>query len=270
MPHPEAVQPRFEDVTETTGIPVTDEAAQMMYTRYAVGAEMASGRRVLELACGGGNGLGLVGARARYLVGGDLSMPLLRAARAHYGQRFPLTRLSAEALPFRDGAFDIVLFFEASYYVGDTARAFREVSRVLARGGSALLVSANPQRPDFIRSPYSVHYHSADELRRSFGALGFAVVTEGGFPVSPPRAGPFSRLKAVTFRVARQVLGFLGLVPETLRGRARMKRLVLGRLKDLPAELPMGLTEVAERVPLEVGTVPGFKVLYVTALKPVS
>src|SRR5574341_1672146 len=97
--------PRFEDVTETTGIPTTVEGARMMYTRYAVGAELAAGKRVLELACGGGNGLGLVGSRASFLVGGDFSPVLLARARAHYRTRYPLVRLSAEALPFRAGAF---------------------------------------------------------------------------------------------------------------------------------------------------------------------
>src|SRR5438046_4997333 len=79
--------PHFEEVTETTGIPVTREGARMMYTRYAVGAALATGCRTLELACGGGNGLGLVGASARSLIGGDISGPLLRTARSHYGHR---------------------------------------------------------------------------------------------------------------------------------------------------------------------------------------
>src|SRR5437899_2692512 len=100
---PRAAAPPFEDVTETTGVPVTGEGARMIYTRYTVAATLAVGRRTLELGCGGGSGLGLVGASARSLMGGDISAPLLHTVRSHYGHRFPLVRLSAEALPFRAG-----------------------------------------------------------------------------------------------------------------------------------------------------------------------
>src|SRR5439155_14567472 len=39
----------FEDVTETTGTPVSPEGASMMYTRYWVAAQLGRRKRVLEL-----------------------------------------------------------------------------------------------------------------------------------------------------------------------------------------------------------------------------
>lgn len=256
--------PRFEDVTETTGIPVTDEGASMMYTRYAVAAELAAGRRVLELACGGGNGLGLVGSRARSLVGGDYSGPLIRNAQGHYGARVPLARLSVERLPFRGGSFDVVLFFEASYYVPGMEAAFSEVTRVLASDGTVMFVNANPERPDFIRSPLSVHYHTADEFRTALTRCGFKVCVEGAFPVPQLATGAMPRIKGSMFGLARRVLEELHLVPTTLRGRARLKRLVFGRLRELPPELPPGYAPVEPRVPQAPGPTRGYKVLYVT------
>src|SRR5262245_32641103 len=77
--------PAFENVTETTGIPLTPEAAEMMYTRYHAAAQAAESKRVLELGCGAGQGFGLLSRSARFLVGGDYSLPLLRDARRHYG-----------------------------------------------------------------------------------------------------------------------------------------------------------------------------------------
>jgi SAM-dependent methyltransferase len=262
-----AAPPRFEDVTETTGTPVTPEARQMIYTRYAVAAEVAAGRRTLELACGGGSGLGLVGAGARSLVGGDYSRPLLHGALAHYGRRIPLARLSAEALPFRGGAFEVVLFFEATYYVPDMERAFDEVVRVLAPHGTALFVNANPERPDFITSPFSVHYHTADEFRAAFERRGLDVTTGGAFPIDRARTGALPRAIGAGIGLARLVLRSLGLVPRTLRGRARLKRLLYRDLTLLPAELPPGFAEVEPRVAVPPGPVRDFKVIYVTARK---
>jgi len=265
-PRPPA--PRFEDVTETTGIPVTDEGASMMFSRYAVAADLAAGRRVLELACGGGNGLGLVGTKARFLVGGDFSAPLIRNAQGHYGARFPLARLSAEQLPFRGGSFDVVLFFEASYYVRDMEAAFNEVARVLAPGGTVMFVNANPERPDFIHSPHSAHYHTADEFRASLTRRGFTARVEGAFPIDPPSTGALPKIKGAAFGLTRKMLEGLGLVPTTLRGRARLKRLVFGRLRELPPELPAGYAPVEPRVAQDAGPVRGYKVLYVTAGRP--
>lgn len=259
--------PRFENVTEAAGIPVTAEAADMIYTRYRVGAHLASGKRVLELGCGAGNGLGLLARRAAQLVGADYSEVLLGLARRHFGDRVPLARLTAEALPFRAGVFDLVLFFEASYYVPHMDLAFGEIARVLAPGGEALFVNANPERPDFITSPYSVHYHTADEFRRSLDLVGLTARGEGAFPVGHEAIAASGRLLAFGLAPARRVLESLRLVPKTLRGRARLKRLIFGRLKPLPPEIPEGFARVVPRTPLAPGPARGFKVIYVLGRK---
>ena len=248
--------PRFEDITETTGIPVTPEGASMLQTRYAVAAELARGRRVLELGCAAGQGLGLLQHAARSVVGADFSVTLLTSARRHYQHRIPLVRLTAEVLPFRDRSFDVALCFEASYYIPDLGRALDEVVRVLTPGGSVMFVNANPERPDFIASPHSTHYHTADEFRRALEARGMRVTTEGAFPVGARRSG-------VTIAL-RQALSRLGLVPKTLKGRARLKRLLYGNLPEVPAELPADFAAVAPRVPLGPGPARDFKVIYVT------
>jgi len=259
--------PRFEEVTETTGTPVSAEGASMMYTRYHVAAELARGKRVLEVACGSGQGLGLIRRAAARVVAGDVSGALLRRAQVQYAARVPCVRLRAEALPFAGDAFDVVLLFEASYYVTDLDRAFDEIARVLAPGGTALLVNANPERPDFIQSPHSVHYHSADEFRSALGGRGFRVSVDGAFPVDVSAGARRPPWLERALSLTRRVLERLHLVPRTLQGRARLKRLVYGKLRELPAELPEQFAPVAVRAPVARGPVRGYKVLYVTAQK---
>jgi SAM-dependent methyltransferase len=256
--------PRYEDITETTGGSLTAEAAEMMSTRYELAARAGRGRRVLELGCGAGLGLGLIAREARLTVGGDYSAALVRSGRRHYSTRIPFVRLSAEALPFRDGAFDVVLFFEATYYVRDMERAFDEIARLLVQGGEVLFANANPDRPDFVRSPFSLHYHTADEFRRALEQRGFAVTVSGGFPVREGNPRPWL---AAVLPLARRVLEYLRLVPKTLEGRARLKRLLFGRLRKIPPEIPSGFAKVAETRPLPPGPVPGFKVIYVRATR---
>lgn len=262
-----AQKPRFEDVTETTGVPLSREGAEMMATRYVLARGLATGKRVLELGCAAGQGFGLIAARAVSLVGGDYSQTLLRSARRHYGDRVPVVRLSAERLPFASGIVDLVVFFEASYYVPDMGAALQEIARVLAPGGSVLLANANPERPDFIHSPHSFKYHTADEFRSAVSQLGFAVTVEAAFEVQP-RAEGVTRLGAGVLSWSRRVFQHLGLVPRTLEGRARLKRLVYGPLLQTPAELLDGFATPRERHSVLPGPVTGYKVIYVQGTKP--
>src|SRR4051812_30618937 len=107
----------FADVTEATGTPLSPDGASMMVTRYVHASELARGRRVLEIACGSGPGLGMLAQTAAFVVGGDIDATLVGRAAAHYGDRVPVIRLSAMDLPFAPQTFDLVLFLEATYYV---------------------------------------------------------------------------------------------------------------------------------------------------------
>ncbi|MFN8650403.1 MAG: class I SAM-dependent methyltransferase [Gemmatimonadales bacterium] len=259
-----AETPRYEDITETTGGALTTEAASMMYTRYAMAARASRGRRVLELGCGAGLGLGLMARDARLAVGGDYSAALLRSGTRHYGGRVPFARLSAEALPFPAHSFDVVCFFEATYYIPDMEKAFDEIARILAPGGEVLFVNANPERPDFVRSPFSVRYHTAAEFRAALERRGFRVSTSAAFPVQDQ--GKPSLLGTV-LPVARRILERLHLVPTTLEGRARLKRILFGKLRQIPPEVAPDFAP--EVIPVETGPGPvrNYKVIYVRGVR---
>jgi len=259
--------PRYDLITETTGMPLTPEAASMMYTRYELAARLAAGKRVLEIGCGAALGFGLMGESSKLVVGGDYSPELLRAAKAHYRSRFPFIRLSADRLPFRNDSFDLVLCYEMSYYLPDAGKAFGEIDRVLAPGGTLLFVNANPERPDFIRSPHSTHYHTGDEFRAALSRLGMSVEVCGAFPLAQPDGRPVGGLKQQVLMYARKTLEAMHLVPRTLEGRARLKRLIYRNLHKLPAELPRDFARIADRQVVAPGPVRGWKVIYVTATK---
>lgn len=247
----------FSEVSETPGSWVTAEGARMVYTRYAVGAGLACGHRVLDLGCAAGMGLEMLVNTARFTVGADIDLTLLNRARQEYGTAPPLIRLDARQLPFRDGSFDVVLFFEASYYVPDLAMAAAEIARVLAARGTVLFVTANPDRPGFIPSPFARHYHSAEEFEQLLKPLGFRVSLEGAFPlrVSDPR-------ETISI-VARRLMANLHLIPESLKARAILKRIVHPSQVRLPARLPDGFADIEPLWPL-VDSVPSmFKVIYV-------
>lgn len=102
----------------------------------AAGAET----RVLEVGVGGGNVLERIAGRR---CGIDLSPFILRKARARLGARAELVRGDAMALPFADGAFERVYCSEVLEHVLEPEAVVREMRRVLARGGFAVVSVPN-------------------------------------------------------------------------------------------------------------------------------
>jgi ubiquinone/menaquinone biosynthesis C-methylase UbiE len=101
-------------------------------------------RRILDVGCGAGQELvPFVTERRGLGVGVDRAPDAGRAARELHAAHDPtasvlFVRAAAEALPFRDAAFDVVICRLALPYT-DTTRALGEIARTLRPGGALLL-----------------------------------------------------------------------------------------------------------------------------------
>lgn len=94
--------------------------------------------RTLDLGTGTGHNLPLLAPRVA-LVAADPHRPNLGRARRR-GPGVPLVLARAEALPFRDGAFDTVVAGLVLCSVDDPPRALAEIRRVLRPGGALRLL----------------------------------------------------------------------------------------------------------------------------------
>jgi len=91
-----------------------------------------------DIACGTGRGLPVLRTVADTVVGVDGTLAMLSKAREKVGDRTPLTQANAVALPFKDGAFDLItcLNFLHLFPRSDEKTAFvTEMGRVLKPGG---------------------------------------------------------------------------------------------------------------------------------------
>ena len=103
----------------------------------------AHGRRVLEIGCGlGTDGAQFAAAGADY-TGVDLTEAAIDLARRRF-QLFDLRGefrvADAENLDFADGSFDLVYSHGVLHHTPDTARAVREIHRVLRPNGRAVVM----------------------------------------------------------------------------------------------------------------------------------
>lgn len=109
---------------------------------------VSAGQRVLDVAAGSGN-VALPAARAgARVIASDITPELLAAGRADAeaeGLSLHWIEADAQALPFDDDAFDVVLSSFGAMFAPDHARTAAELTRVCRPGGTIGMVNWTPQ-----------------------------------------------------------------------------------------------------------------------------
>jgi SAM-dependent methyltransferase len=100
-------------------------------------------RDALDLGCGEGRFCRMLGARGLRCAGIDPTAALIDRARAlDAAGDYRVAR--AEALPFEDADFDLVVSYLSLIDIDDTAAAIAEARRVLRPGGTFLIANLQP------------------------------------------------------------------------------------------------------------------------------
>jgi len=180
---------RLVEVVRGRGGTWADSVAGQMERHYSPGRTWEAATRVLlglarlgdvlDVASGDGALAELVARRARSVTCLDVSRRMIGAARrrlAHLPSvRFRLGDM--HALPFRDAAFDHVLFANALTYALDPESAVREAARVLRPWGTLAAVTLKAHRHESVARTYN-HARlgfEPDALRTLFENAGFEV-----------------------------------------------------------------------------------------------
>lgn len=252
--------PDFTDVTEMAGEEISQEQLFRLANRYYWAGEYAKDRDVIEVACGTGPGLGYLNSISKSLRSGDFSPAMVEQVKKHYAERIQCDVFDAQKMPFEDASADVILIFEALYYVPSAEAFVAECRRVLRPGGVVLVTNANSDLFDFNPSPHSFVYHGARELKELFSDAGFSVELFGSTPIA--KVG----LKQKLLRPIKKLVISANLMPKTMAGKRLMKRLVFGTPVAMPAEITANMveTEIPVALPLDK-PITDFKVVYCAA-----
>jgi len=130
-------------------------------------------QRVLDVGCGTGANLLLFNGQT---VGLDISSKALAFAKRRKKDLL-LVQGSAEALPFEEGTFDLVLALDLLEHLPDDVKGLREMYRVLRKGGT-LLVTVPAYR--FLWSEHDEalgHFrrYSKGEIKGKMEGVGFSL-----------------------------------------------------------------------------------------------
>lgn len=162
-------------------------AGRAVVARTGVGP----GDRVLDVACGTGNAAVPAAAAGARVAGVDLTPEMFPAARlraAAAGVEVDWREGDAEALPFDDGAFDVVVSTFGCMFTPRHEVAARELARVLAPGGRLGLCNWTPEGwvgeffrtvaahvPPPVAGPPPLLWGTEDHVRALFEGTGVAL-----------------------------------------------------------------------------------------------
>ncbi|MBS1704710.1 MAG: class I SAM-dependent methyltransferase [Armatimonadetes bacterium] len=253
----------FTSVTEMPGQGSTQEGLDMLRTRYEIAARLGEGKDVVEVACGPGMGLGYLLKRCKSVQAGDYDEDMVSTAKSTYGNRLQVDRLDAMNLQFSDNSFDLALVLESIYFMPDAGKVIQEAARVVRPGGAVFVASANREWTSFNPAPFSTRYLSAKELKAEMEKAGLEVELKKGFKEET------GGLKNTAVNILRKVAVTFRLIPDTMEGKEKLKRLIFGPLPPLPREIDDSTGEVVEPVELKPDETPSdYKVIYAIGRKP--
>jgi SAM-dependent methyltransferase len=156
--------------------------------------------RILELGCGGGTYVRLLGGLGYRAVGLDYSVPSLeRAVAADPGRKGRYLAGEAYALPFGTAAFDLVVSIGVLQALSEPARALAEMRRVMAPGGALVVEALNGQAAMALARrgiqrlrgwPSKVRTYRPTEVRGWLAAEGLRLERQPALRL-PPRQAPW-------------------------------------------------------------------------------
>lgn len=256
--------PSYTAVTEHPGLKATPEQLERLYQRYRFAVPFAAGRVTMEIGCGSGLGLAYLSPRCPRVIGIDIDPENVAAARRTCAglDNVAVHRMDAQALDLPDGACEVILLYEAIYYLDRPAAFVAEAHRLLAPSGLLLICTVNKDWRDFHPSPHSRTYLAVPELNALLRERFRSVDFYGGFPVHEGglKARFVSRLKRAAVR--------WDLIPGSLASRAVLKRLFIGKTYPIPDRITDGMAryEAPRPIPADRATA-DWKILYAVARK---
>ncbi len=145
--------------------------------------------RVLDLGCGGGHVSYRAAPHVAQVVACDVTASMLEVVRRTAEERgllnIAVRQGAAEHLPFDDAAFEVVLSRFSAHHWGNLEAGLRELRRVLAPGGRAILtdviapadaiLDTHLQAFEVLRDPSHVRDYSLAEWVSALSRSGLAV-----------------------------------------------------------------------------------------------
>jgi len=222
----------YSTITELPLTKVTKEQLERAHQRYVFASNYTNNGDVLEIGCGGGQGLGILVESSKSVTGCDINESNIHICNSTYkdNKKVKIEKLDAEALDSNNN-YDLIVLFETIYYLHNIELFLENIFKMLKSGGNLIISTANKDWPEFNPSPYSTKYFSVPELYNLTKSIGFKVQMYASFPDRK------NSIKAKMISLIKRTAVKLNLMPKTMRGKVIYKRIFMGNLMEYPSML---------------------------------
>jgi SAM-dependent methyltransferase len=168
-------------------------------------------RRIIDIGCGYGRLLDCYRTESNQIVLLDSSVSLLQEAYRQSEGRAICLRCDMNHIPFKNSTFDQVLMIRVFHHLPDSSACFRELNRILTRGGHLLfsycnkknlerivrwLIGKNPYNPFSLETNWvwNVFFmHHPEFIHSLLLDTGFEHIIENGAGIVDKIAGKLGR-----------------------------------------------------------------------------
>ena len=192
-------------------------------------------KKVLDIGCSVGRGLGLFSENAIKVVGLDIDQKAIKLAKEKYKFTNKIKVICAD-FDYIDesiGNFDLILILQTIYLL-DVTKTLNKLKRILNPNGKIIIKSINPDRKDFNPWKYSKKYHKISELNQILKNYGFNTSIYGSI-----KDGQFNEKKKINLimHYLKVFASKFKLIPSKYKHKKILKRIFLGHLKKLPDDI---------------------------------
>jgi ubiquinone/menaquinone biosynthesis C-methylase UbiE len=215
--HEQAVQTQFDPRAEAYLRSAVHAAGpDLQHARTLLGPCSGDLPRALDVGCGAGHLAFAIAAHVGHVVALDPSANMLTAVTRGAAERglgqIEARAGRAESLPFAEASFALVCTRYSAHHWTHLPAAVQEMSRVLKRGGHALVIDAvAPEDPlvdthfqamELLRDPSHVRDRSVHEWRELFACTGLTELEYRQWPVRIEFASWVARMRTPETSVA--------------------------------------------------------------------
>jgi len=254
----------YSIITEIPGQKADKEQLERALQRYKFAKKFTAGKEILEVACGSGIGLKYLAENTKSVMGIDIDDKNFNIAKKNiesgkYSDKINVTKMDAHELEFENNQFDVILLFEAIYYLKEPEKFINEAYRILKKEGTLIIGSVNKDWESFHPSPLTYHYFSIPDyqalLEKDFNNLDFF----GGF---------YTNKDTRLFLFIKNLANRFNLIPGSLKTRALLKQIFMGKLVELPESIHDNMAKYFEPEEIkEIKANKDYKIIYVIAKK---
>lgn len=127
-----------------------------------IACEIPDGSKVLDIGCNSGEFMALLEKKGCDVYGVDVADAVLEKAKE---RGLKVQKADAEALPFEDGSFDVVVCMEVLVHLHDPVKALKEFRRVLKPSGFILGSAPHANLESRMWEEKKLHHRYYDEAR---------------------------------------------------------------------------------------------------------